>query len=182
MPSYNVLDFPVPEQLLRSAKTHDERNLWDMSHQAPTLLVFLRHFGCTFCRESLVDIREQRKEIEADAPNICFVHLSPESRAKEFFQKYQLADVARISDPEKKLYHAFGLERGSLGQVFGVKSWTEGFRAGILRGLGVGTKAEGDGWQMPGVFLLDEGLVMHGYRHQSVADRPDYVSLAGCGC
>jgi hypothetical protein len=31
---------------------------------------------------------------------------------------------------------------------------------------------------MPGVFLLCQGEVVRSYRHQSVADRPDYVRFS----
>jgi hypothetical protein len=36
----------------------------------------------------------------------------------------------------------------------------------------------GDGFQMPGIFLLFHGEVLRSYRHQTAADRPDYVDLA----
>jgi hypothetical protein len=35
----------------------------------------------------------------------------------------------------------------------------------------------GDGLQMPGVFLLHRGKVLREFRHESAADRPDYVTL-----
>lgn len=41
-------------------------------------------------------------------------------------------------------------------------------KAGLLKG---------DGFQMPGVFLLYHGTVLRSYRHQSAADRPNYSQL-----
>ena len=37
---------------------------------------------------------------------------------------------------------------------------------------------QGDGFQMPGVFLIYHGEVLRSYRHQSVADRPHYTRFA----
>ena len=37
--------------------------------------------------------------------------------------------------------------------------------------------ADGDVTQMPGVFLVFHGEILKSYRHQSSADRPDYVAL-----
>ena len=31
-------------------------NILRLSHQQPVMLVFLRHFGCTFCREAMRDL------------------------------------------------------------------------------------------------------------------------------
>jgi len=40
-------------------------------------------------------------------------------------------------------------------------------------------RAVGDGFRMPGAFLVSSGRVVHTYRHATAADRPDYVELAG---
>ena len=37
---------------------------------------------------------------------------------------------------------------------------------------------EGDGTQMPGVFLIHRGRVLHRFIHANAADRPDYAALA----
>ena len=39
-------------------------------------------------------------------------------------------------------------------------------------------KLVGDGFQMPGVFLLRNGRIEKAFRHQTAADRPDYCELA----
>ena len=60
-----------------------------------------------------------------------------------------------------------------------MKSFTHGVVAGIVKGHGVGTLG-GDGFQMPGVFLIDKGKVQAEYRHESAADVPDYRGIASC--
>ena len=47
----------------------------------------------------------------------------------------------------------------------------------FANGHGVGMLA-GDGLQMPGVFVLHHGQVLREFRHESAADRPDYLELA----
>jgi hypothetical protein len=68
------------------------------------------------------------------------------------------------------------LERGDFTQLFGPKVWLRGFKAGLLGNHGVGAP-EGDVAQMPGVFLLFHGETLKSYRHQSAADRPDYLAM-----
>ncbi|GIU73065.1 MAG: hypothetical protein KatS3mg004_0152 [Bryobacteraceae bacterium] len=169
----------VSPEILRFAlhrKTNMGLTLDELSRLSPVLLVFLRHMGCTFCREALSDLAARRKDIEREGARLVLVHMSEEEDAAPFFARYGLQDVQRISDPQRTLYRAFGLPRGRLGDVLGPKVWWRGFLAGVLGGHGVG-RLMGDGFQMPGVFLLFHGEIVRSYRHQSAADRPDYLAL-----
>lgn len=169
----------VCPEILRFAlrrKTNMGLTLDELSRISPVLLVFLRHMGCTFCREALADLGSQRREIEQQGARLVLVHMCGERDAERFFARYGLEDVQRISDPERTLYRAFGLPRGRFGDVLGPKVWWRGFQAGVLGGHGVG-RLMGDGFQMPGVFLIFHGEIVRSYRHQSAADRPDYLAL-----
>jgi len=166
-------------EILRMAlhrKTNYGVTLDELSRMSPVLLVFLRHAGCTFCREALADLAARRREIEETGTRLVLVHMGSEQQGVKFFAKYGLESVPHISDPKRSLYRAFGLPRGSFGDLFGPKVWVRGFEAAILGRHGVG-RLVGDGFQMPGAFLLFHGEVVRSYRHQSAADRPDYMAL-----
>lgn len=152
-------------------------SLPELTQQGETLMVFLRHFGCTFCRETMAQLARDRQDIEADGTRIVVVHQSEEAKAQKFFAKYGLEDLSRISDPERKLYEVFDLEVGTRTQVFGWKSWLKGFYAGIIQRHGIGA-LDGDGYQMPGAFLLREQTLVRAYRHVSPADWVDYCALS----
>ncbi|MFN9300700.1 MAG: SelL-related redox protein [Acidobacteriota bacterium] len=158
------------------AKSQFGISILEHSKLRPVLLVFLRHIGCTFCREALADLSSRRADIEATGTQIVLVHMGREESAEEILGRHQLADVPRVWDPKLSLYRAFGLEKGDLSQLLGPKVWLRGFRAGFLGKHGIGS-AEGDVTQMPGVFLVFHGEILKSYRHQSAADRPDYVAL-----
>lgn len=166
------------EDVLQNTSTNHGESLAALSSRAPALVVFLRHLGCTFCREALADLRDRRERIESGGAQIVLVHMAPEDVAAPFFDKHGLGDLPRISDPDQSLYRAFGLRRGSLLQLFGPKVWWRGLVA-TLRGHRVG-KLVGDGFQMPGAFLVRNGKIVSAFRHRSAADRPDYTTLA-CG-
>jgi peroxiredoxin len=139
-------------------------------------LVFLRHFGCTFCREAVADIAEKRTGIERGGATLAFVHLGSEEKAQWFFKPYGLLDIPRFSDPEGRLYEAFGLVRWEWRQYLNGES--------ILRMLGAWSRGHflgipsGDIERMPGVFLLRHGEIRKAFRHKLVSDRPDYLALA----
>jgi len=154
--------------------------LWDLTHAQPRLLVFLRHSGCTFCREALSDLQKRRAEIETHGAGLAFVHMMDDADAAPFFAAYGLADVPRFSDHNRALYGAFRLKRGSIAQLLGPKVWLRGMQASIIKGHGIG-RPIGDPFQMPGAFLIEGGNIVKAYRHATAADQPDYVQLAA-GC
>lgn len=166
-------------EILRMAlhrKTNYGVTLDELSRMSPVLLVFLRHAGCTFCREALADLASRKRQIEENGTRLVLVHMGSEQQGARFFERYGLETVPQISDPKRNLYRAFGLRRGTLSDLFGPKVWIRGFEAAILGRHGVG-RLVGDGFQMPGAFLLFHGEVVRSYRHQSAADRPDYMAL-----
>ncbi|MFG0246636.1 MAG: SelL-related redox protein [Phycisphaerales bacterium JB052] len=158
---------------------HDQHGttLEDLSDQSPVMLVFLRHLGCTFCMETLQDLQSQRDQIESDGIQPVLVHMSDEAAAKNRFAKYALDDLPRIADPDQDLYRAFELKRGSLWQLIGPRVWFQGIRA-MFRGNGVG-KLQGDGFQMPGVFILHKGKIIKSFKHAAAGDRPEYACMSG---
>lgn len=167
----------IVEEALRSRSSHTGHNLAELTYELPIIFIFLRHLGCTFCRESLYEVARQRKAIELEGSAIALVHMSPPDEADDIFSKYGLKDIIHISDPDQDLYKAFHLYRGKWYRLMGLKVMIRGFVAGFLRGHGLGPSM-GDVAQMPGVFLVHRGQVMLHYRHKSPADRPDYVEIA----
>jgi peroxiredoxin len=154
-------------------------SLAERSDSTPVLVVFLRHGGCTFCREALSDIRDKRPTIERAGTATCLVHMMNDDEARKLFASYGLDDLPRISDPDRSLYHAFGLEQGRIGQLLNWKVWWRGIVAGIIHRHGAG-RLMGDGRQMPGVFLLEKNRIVRSFRHRTAADRPDYIEVSGC--
>lgn len=165
-------------EALGQARTQGGESLAEMCQRGPLLLIFLRHFGCTFCREALADVAARRAAIVDGGTQVAFVHLGSEQEAAPVFARYGLSDVARVTDPDAQFYRAFELRRGRAGQILGVGVWWRGFKA-FLRGYLPG-RWVGDVLRMPGAFLVYRGEILRAYRHATVADRPDYESLAAC--
>jgi peroxiredoxin len=173
--AYVVRQRAISPEVVRFAlrtRTNQGMTLEQMSRRSPVLLVFLRHLGCTFCREALADLGAQRREIEAAGAAIVLVHMTTDDSGNNCFKDYGLCGLAQISDPCQHVYRAFGLKRGSLTELFGPRVLLRGF--GLLPKHGLG-RMLGDAFQMPGVFLLYHGEVVRSYRHRSVADRPPYA-------
>jgi peroxiredoxin len=164
---------PEVQEFALRVRTNGGISLKDLSIENPVMLVFLRHTGCMFCRETLGDIAVQRRQIEATGTKVVLVHMGREPQSAKLFEKYGIGDMPRVSDPNRALYRAFGLGRGSAMQLFGPGVWLRAFVAAVINGHGTGS-AVGDVFQMPGVFLVYHGHVVRSFIHHSVADRPDY--------
>jgi hypothetical protein len=143
--------------------------------QSPALVIFLRSFGCTFCREAMADVSRRQQEIRAAGAGIVFVHGATAEEAAPWFSKYGLDDVATISDPGLAHYRAFGLGRTRVADMVAPKVWMRGAACAISHGFGSQTVDMMR--QLPGVFVVQGGEILAEYRHRSPADRPDYVGL-----
>jgi peroxiredoxin len=120
------------------------------------LLVFVRHAGCTFCGETMIELASRKGELRDQGIEPVVVHMSPIADGKLLLDRAKLNDVVHISDPTCSLYRRFGLPRGKFSQLFGAEVWLKGFQAAILKGNKVG-KLQGDGFQLGGAALLNSG-------------------------
>src|SRR5256885_13304114 len=82
---------------------------------------------------AMAEISKKRSEIDATGTQLAFVHMASEEQARKFFARFGLDQEHRVSDPERNLYKAFSLQRGRLGQLFGLKVWKRELRDRIMR-------------------------------------------------
>jgi peroxiredoxin len=136
------------------------------------VVIFLRHLGCPLCRMELAELKRRREEIGAEV--IVFVESSDESVA----QFAQRSDVKfhLVADPHKRVYSAYGVERGKLAAYL-----APGALAGALRATFRGHmhgRCEGSELQLPGDFIVDEqGKVSFAHRGRHIADNTPLDTL-----
>lgn len=172
-----LLDVDEINNIVNAQGENKGINLVGLSFEQPTLLIFLRHFGCTFCREALFDISQIKNEIRQRGVKMVYVHMVDGETANLHLSLNNLDDSLNISDPEKRLYQYFGLQRGSFKQLYGLSVMMRGLQAGFIEGRGHGFKFIGDGEQMPGLFMLKDGKVVRSFIHEKASDRPDYLEF-----
>src|SRR5258707_7477004 len=91
-------------RVFASIRTESGMSLLALTEASPVLLVFLRHFGCSFCRQAISDVADLRGELARRDVRPVFVHLGTPERAKPFFDYYGIGDVEPVSDPEAVVY------------------------------------------------------------------------------
>lgn len=151
----------------------DGRTLAEASMQSTLVLVFLRHFGCTFTRQILRGLQNLEQQAKQQDASLILVHMLQSGEEIDYLGRN--SDVPRIADPRCELYRAFGLGKGGFLELFGPHVWWRGMIA-VFKGCGVGHLA-GDGLQMPGVFVFHQGKIVASQPAQTAADLPDLAAL-----
>jgi len=154
--------------LLSSGET-----LTEAANDRTLVLVFLRHFGCTFTRRLLRELEQVKAEADRHGARLVLVHMLQPGGENNYLGGRD--HIARIADPMCELYRAFGLGKGGFLELFGPRVWLPAISA-LIRGCGMGHLA-GDGLQLPGAFLFQRGEIIAAQRARSQADLPDLPAL-----
>lgn len=104
-------------QVLENAMTNEGANPAELSGQSAVLVAILARLGGAFCRETLADIAHRQEFLAETNTLSILVHMGKEENASKVFEKYGVEGALRISDPSRKLYRAFGLDRAGFLQL-----------------------------------------------------------------
>jgi hypothetical protein len=165
-------------RVLADIRTESGVSLLALAEASPVLLVFLRHFGCSFCRQAISDVAELKGELDKRGVRPVFVHLGTPERAKPFFDYYGIGDVERVSDPDAVVYQLpmFALPRMHPALTLFQPAVWMGWLKGALFKHGIGAIKE-DGHQMQGIFFLKGPRIVRQFRYKTIADEPNYLKL-----
>jgi hypothetical protein len=139
-----------------------------------TLLVFLRHYGCIFCKEMVRDLKSARESI-ADYPDLLFFGQGDLQETKAFADKIW-PEIPLVSDSDRQFFTGMGLGKGSVYQMFGPSVWACGIRAGLKGNFQ--WRVIGDIWTMPGVFAVNRsGEILWKHEFEHIAEHPDWKKI-----
>lgn len=163
-----------PQVVLRDAGG-DPRSLRDFWSARPTVFALMRHSGCTFCREYAAQLQAARSEFESAGLGVVIILQSSVDGVASFREKLGLTWPC-LSDVDLVSYRAFGLQRGSIGQLLGPRVWWRGFQA-FVKGHGVGL-LDGDGLQLGGTFGVGtDGRIVYSRPNRDASDNPTAAEI-----
>ncbi len=157
------------------AYTDKGNSILELSNEQKVILVFLRHFGCNFCRETLMEISKIKGELDKTS-RMILVHQSSRSYANEILKIYELETLEHVSDSGHVLYNSFGLGKMRLIHLFNPSVIIGTFKS-ILKGHFPG-KPVGCPYQLPGIFILKNKKLIDSYRYRNIAQVPPFLKLA----
>ncbi len=115
-------------------------------------LFFLRTLACPICMQKIDELKKNEQKYRAEGVEPFIVVQSSAKRVKDYAAKKQI-QLRLIGDLERKIYHQYGVEIGSLGAFFAPQVMTASIRAtfkGHLHGM-----PEGNELQKPACFIID---------------------------
>jgi len=122
-----------------------------------------------------VQLHRSKARFEDKGFQIVLVGLGTADQAEAFKKKFSLS-FPLICDPEKKLYQAYGLGRGSVASMASPTLLLKGLKT-LSRGHTPGVP-QGDVMQMPGVFLIDtSGNIRYAHYSKDPSDNPPVGTL-----
>ena len=150
--------------------------LWQSAERG-IVLVFLRHFGCMFCRDHATQLRRHYDEFLGRGYQVVAIGQGTPARSEKFRTDYDLP-FSVLGDRSLDSYRLYGLTTGSLGGFLQPKAYKAGMQA-ILRGNFPG-KPDGDVNQNPGAFLIDRsGRILRAHVGQHAGDFPTAREILG---
>lgn len=175
MPRITHLKFndPAPDLTLRdvNGRKIEISSLWK---KKAFILAFTRHFGCPQCKDLVDQLVEASPALKKKKLGLAIVTQGSPEEAKEFCAE-RAPGVRCLSDPDRKAYKAYGLERGNFWQTFlSLNVWRSNRRLKKERGWSTDLPPKGqDAMQMAGIFIIaPDGRVRLPYYYDDIADHP----------
>ncbi len=162
---------------LRLATVDGVVQLRDRWRDGPLVVMFMRHFGCAFCREQLIRVGGAFDELrEAGADVVAIFQYTAE--ATHDFCASREVPFDCLADPWHEAYATVSLGRGTRRTLLGwrvAKRYPEAIR---LTGSPGGGPKGGDMAQLPGTFVIDRsGRVRLAHYSENSADNPPVATL-----
>lgn len=174
MDKENQLNFyhDAPDLILQDVNENPVQlsSLW---REKPLILAYTRHFGCTQCKEMLDELVAGREQIEQAGLGVAIINQGTPQATALFADEFA-PGLMMLSDPERKAYHAYGLERGNLFQTFLNPQVWSAISKSRKKGYRVEPPPEGqDAMQMSGTFIITrDGKIALPYYYDHIADHP----------
>jgi peroxiredoxin len=167
----------LEDEILKDDLGHDVR-LGDLWRERPTALVFLRHFGCVFCRQHAVRLHRARKKFDEAGIGLAVIGMGTPEDAAEF-RRIQGVEFPVLVDPDRRTYELAGAKIATINELLHPKVVARGLKHTILSRLRLGSvvvhqgRIRGHAAQLGGVLVVaPDGSVRYAHLSQDASDDP----------
>ena len=149
-------------------------SFWSGS-RAGLALIFLRHFGCPFCREHAQALHQRRDAFGRAGVEIVMIGPGTPAEAAAFVDEAGLVAPV-LSDRDRTAYRAYGLGQAPVRSLLDPRVIRGGFRA-ATKGF-LPRTSSGNPLQLQGQFLVDHtGIIRSATRPRLMSDIPSATAL-----
>ena len=134
-----------------------------------TVVVFVRHFGCIFCRERIAGLTDAIGNLRQIGVDAVVIGNGTPLMAADFAETLDL-ELPLFTDPSRRTYALAGMKRN-----FGLNLNSVGHALRSMRGGHRQGAVAGDPWQQGGLIVVDpDGTVIE---HHQDRDAGTYIDL-----
>lgn len=171
------VEAPGPFPDVRLWSPEGELSLSERWRATPLIVTFMRHFGCSFCREHLHNLSAADDRVRATGGRTIAIFQYEADATRDYCHGRGI-EFECLGDPNLEAYAKLDLGTGSFRQLFGWKVIMRARSAYKVGGLG-GTEG-GDARLMPGTFVIDsDGGTAYAHYSANAADNPPVDDLVG---
>jgi peroxiredoxin len=167
----------LEDEVLKDDSGRDVR-LGDLWRDRPTALVFLRHFGCVFCRQHAVRLHRARRKFDDAGVGLAVIGMGTPEDAAEF-RRIQDMELPVLVDPDRRTYELAGAKIATLDELLSPKVVARGIKHTILSRLRFGSvvvhqgRIQGHAAQLGGVLVVaPDGSVRYAHLSKDASDDP----------
>jgi peroxiredoxin len=145
----------------------------------PTVILFLRHFGCPCCRKQLVEVQRNHRMFQDVGAQVVAVAQGTAQEAEEFRRRLGIPFPC-LGDPERESYGSYGLSRGGWKEIVLdlIRTGNLAPSPGKMISVSGSFRPHGDWFQLPGVAIVDRhGKLRYLYRSRHAGDLPPICAL-----
>jgi peroxiredoxin len=151
------------------------RERWE---RGPLVVMFMRHFGCAFCREHLNEMGRAFGDFQEAGADVVAV-FQYDAKATRSFCDGRDVPFDCLGDPDRTAYAEVSLRRGNPAQIVNPKVAMR-YLGAARHGVFGGPPRGGDVAQLPGTFVVDrDGRVVLAHYSNSSADNPAVGDVLG---
>jgi peroxiredoxin len=152
--------------------------LGDLWRDQPAVLVFLRHYGCVFCRAHAVQLHRARERFAAAGAHLALIGQGTADDANRF-RRVQSIDVPVYSDPERAGYDAAGAKVATLSELVNARTVARALKHTVTSRIRQGSIAVHQGRivdnpaQLGGVLVIaPDGSIRYAHMSEDASDIP----------
>lgn len=126
------------------------------------LIAFFRHAGCPFCNVRVHALQKIHPELKAKGMEMIFFFESKERVMKMSTFHQEISPIPLISDPEKKVYAAYGIEQSVYkSSMSHISTFVQTVYKASTAKLPIHLMKDGESFStMPAEFLVGKNLII----------------------
>jgi peroxiredoxin len=149
-----------------------EVRLGDTWHERPAVLVFLRHYGCAFCRDHTRQLHRDRHRFDDAGVRLVLIGHGTREQGRQFLEKLNVEELELLTDEDRAAYRAAGTKQATIGELVGPRMLIRG----ITRSLASRTHQGpiiGNAAQLAGVIVvMPDGSIPYAHLSEDASDNP----------